>query len=152
YNVGPIQSLGDKNWNRKQFLKSLVRLERGQFPKTLASNLALPPCNVGPLSTPNYPGLADAAVYTVDGNTKLFCGQREEGFYVDLGSVFDTANLRPFQQLHTKFGLSIAELGSPAPGRNGLAGLNVHTLALQIPKTKLTKGGYNPTDVMDPRS
>ena len=40
-------------------------------------------------------------------------GQRAEGFYVDLGSVFDLGDLRPFQQLHTQFGLSVPELTRP---------------------------------------
>ncbi len=30
----------------------------------------------------------------------MFAGQRDEGFYVDLGSIFDLADLRPFQNLH----------------------------------------------------
>ena len=29
----------------------------------------------------------------------VFAGQRAEGFYVDLGSIFDLGNLRPFQEL-----------------------------------------------------
>ena len=35
----------------------------------------------------------------------MFAGQRAEGFYVDLGAIFDLGILRPFQQLHTTFGL-----------------------------------------------
>ena len=31
------------------------------------------------------------------GGIKVFAGQRAERFYVDLGSIFDLANLRPFQ-------------------------------------------------------
>ena len=30
----------------------------------------------------------------------VFAGQRNDGFFVDLGSVFDLAALRPFQNLH----------------------------------------------------
>ena len=59
-------------------------------------------------------------------------GQRAEGFYVDLGSIFDLADLRPFQNLHL--------IPSPAaPGVNGTQGLNVHTIAIQVPKKKLTE-------------
>src|SRR5712691_4144912 len=58
YNTGPIQSLTDKNWNRRQ-LFSVVRVERPSGKKqTLGKGLASPPCNIGPLSTPNYPALA----------------------------------------------------------------------------------------------
>ena len=38
-----------------------------------------------------------------DGIT-VFAGQRAEGFYVDLGSIFDLADLRPFENLHASTG------------------------------------------------
>jgi hypothetical protein len=64
---------------------------------------------------------------------------------VDLGSIFDLGALRPFQNLHL--------IPTPAaPGVNGTKGFNVHTIAIQVPKTDLTRGGYNPTDPMEPRS
>ncbi len=34
------------------------------------------------------------------GGEKVFAGQRNDGFYVDLGSIFDLGDLRPFQNLH----------------------------------------------------
>ena len=44
---------------------------------------------------PNYEDLAPQGIYT-DPSTgiKVFAGQRAETFYIDLGAVFDTANLR----------------------------------------------------------
>jgi hypothetical protein len=150
YNVGPITALNSPNWNRKQTY-SVVRLHHG-VPKVLGRNLPCPPCNIGPLSTPGYTGLAASAVQTLDGDVKVFAGQRADAFYVDLGSVFDLAILRKFQQLHNKFGVKADELNTPAPGRNGLANLNVHTIAIQVPKTKLTVDGSNPTDVMSKKS
>lgn len=42
---------------------------------------------------------------------KVFAGQRAEGFYVDLGSIFDLLTLRPFQQLHV-----MPAFTEPAPG------------------------------------
>ena len=65
---------------------------------TSATRLACPPCNIGPLSTPDYAALAAAAVHTCRGSRQVFAGQRAEGFYVDLGSIFDLGDLRPFQQ------------------------------------------------------
>ena len=38
--------------------------------------LACPPCNIGPLSTPAYTSLADAAVHSLGGGRKVFAGQR----------------------------------------------------------------------------
>ncbi len=75
----------------------------------------------------------------------MFAGQRAEGFYVDLGSVFDLVDLRPFQNLH----INPMEA---APGVNGTNRLNVHTLAIQLPKSMLTHDGSNPTNPTDPRS
>ena len=52
YNTAPITSLSSAAWNRKQFY-SVKRIDRwGEH--HLGSNLACPPCNIGPLSTPNY--------------------------------------------------------------------------------------------------
>src|SRR4051812_17224924 len=83
YNDGPISSLDDPNWNLKQFY-TITRLE-GATSSVLGSNLAVPPVNIGPRSTPNYDLLATAAIHTL-GARKFFAGQRDDPFYVDLGS------------------------------------------------------------------
>lgn len=144
YNTGTITSLNSPNWNRPQFY-SVTRLDDEGHVTTLGSNLACPPCNIGPLSTPNYAELAQEAVHSLPGGIKVFAGQRAEGFYVDLGAVFDLLDLRPFQNLHI--------MPRPAaPGVNGTEDLNVHSIAIQVPKTLLSRDGYNPTDPADPRS
>ncbi|MGH7641840.1 MAG: DUF4331 domain-containing protein [Candidatus Dormibacteria bacterium] len=143
YNTGTISSLTDPTWNRRQSY-SVTRTDSSGT-KTLGNNLACPPCNVGPLSTPNYASLASSAVHSLSGRGLVFAGQRAEGFYVDLGAIFDLGDLRPFQTLHI----------GPRPsasGVNATAGLNVHSIALQIPKADLTKGGYSGTSATDPRS
>src|SRR5450631_3912897 len=53
YNVGPIESLDSPNWNRRQFV-SVWRTEGNGPEKALLTNVACPPCNIGPLSTPDY--------------------------------------------------------------------------------------------------
>ncbi len=53
----------------------------------LGDGLACPPCNIGPRSTPNYAALAQAAVHSIPGGVQVFAGQRNEGFYVDLGAT-----------------------------------------------------------------
>jgi hypothetical protein len=62
------------------------------------------PSNVGPATMPNYPALAAQGIYT-DSATgiRVFAGQRAETFYIDLGAVFDTLNLR--RRLPTLTGL-----------------------------------------------
>jgi len=141
YNTGPIETLDSPNWNRRQFL-TVTRVRHGNK-TTVGTNLACPPCNIGPLSTPDYAGLAAAAVHGLPGGAKVFAGQRAEGFYVDLGSIFDLANLRPFEQLHNQFGLNV--FSKAAPGVNATAALNVHSIAIQVPTPELTgKGAGNP--------
>jgi hypothetical protein len=143
YNTGQILALDSPNWNRRQFY-SVVRIVNGEE-ATLGENLPSPPCNVGVRSTPNYAGLAQAAVQTLSDGTKVFAGQRREGFYVDLGSIFDLGALRPVQNLH------LIPLGATA-GVDATKDLNVHTIAVQVPKTLLTRDGSNPSDPMDERS
>jgi hypothetical protein len=133
YNVGPIESLSSPNWNRVQTYS--VSVNGG----SLGSGLACPPCNIGPLSTPDYAGLAAAAVHDLGGGISVFAGQRAEAFYVDLGAIFDLGDLRPFENLHATFGLP----GLPkAPGVNATNHLNVHSIALQVPISAVTRSGH----------
>lgn len=143
YNTGPITAIDSPKWNRPQSY-TVVKVKGGKA-STVGSKLASPPCNIGPRSTPNYADLAKAAIHSLPDNEMVFAGQRAEGFYVDLGSIFDLLDLRPFQNLHL---IPTAA----AAGVNGTKGLNVHTIALQIPKANLTPDGYHPTDVKDARS
>ena len=99
YNTGPITSLTSANWNRKQRY-SVTRVD-GRGRHVLGSGLLCPPCNIGPLSTPHYAAaLARPAIHRLSDGSRVFAGQRAEGFYVDLGSIFDLGNLRPFQNLN----------------------------------------------------
>jgi len=146
YNTGPIDALDSPNWNRKQTYKVVRTDARKNKAQTLGNGLTCPPCNIGPRSTPNYAALADAAVHDLPGGRKVFAGQRAEGFYVDLGAIFDLGILRPFQQLHTTFGLQNTGLGAMAAGVNSTKGVNVHSIAIEVPKTDVSKGGAAPTD------
>jgi uncharacterized protein DUF4331 len=145
YNTGQITSLDSQSWNRRQFYEvTRVNHKRGKS-KVLGRDLASPPCNIGPRSTPNYPKLAKAAVHRLHSGERVFAGQRNEGFFVDLGSIFDLADLRPLQNLHL-----IAT--SPAMGVDATATLNVHTIAIQIPIRKLTRDRSVPSDPMSAKA
>jgi hypothetical protein len=132
YNTGPIGSLTDPNFNRRQSY-TVTRTNGRGVTTTLATGLTCPPCNIGPLSTPNYATLAQAAVHSLPGGRTVFAGQRAEGFYVDLGAVFDLGDLRPFSNLH--FGHLPATTGV-----NATRLVNVHTIALKVPISDLTAG------------
>ena len=75
----------------------------------------LPTLQRGPLSTPNYGALASQAISRVGNGVLSFAGQRAEGFYVDLGAIFDLGNLRPFQGDHT----GLVGNRPPCDGRQG---------------------------------
>src|ERR1039457_5589404 len=138
YNTGPITSIHSPSFNRRQFYD--VTMVTGSSQKALGSNLACPPCNIGPLSTPDYPALAAEAIHHLGSGITVFAGQRAEGFYVDLGAIFDLGDLRPFEQLHTTFGLPVTL--TAAPGVNDTNDLNVHSIAIQVPISAVTTHGH----------
>jgi hypothetical protein len=65
------------------------------------------------------------------GGGRVFAGQRDEGFYIDVGSIFDTLNMR-----------SITDKG----GFDYTAGFNVHSIAIELPIKDLTRDGKMPKD------
>jgi uncharacterized protein DUF4331 len=132
YNTGPIASLADPHFNKRQTYS--VTRTAGGTSTVLGTGLASPPCNIGPLSTPNYAALAQAAVHTLPGGRTVFAGQRAEGFYVDLGAVFDLGDLRPFENLHAFGSLPAVN------GVNATAQVNVHSIALKVPISDLVAG------------
>ena len=137
YNTGPITDIASPNWNRRQFYS--VTLVTGSRRRVLASGLPCPPCNIGPFSIPDYDAVAKQAIHKLGGGLTVFAGQRLEGFYVDLGAIFDLGDLRPFQKLH------LAGMAN-APGVDGTHGFGVHSIALKVPSRSLTATGMRPTD------
>jgi hypothetical protein len=133
YNTGPIDSLSDADWNRPQFY-SLSRVDRHRR-INLGQSLPTSPVNIGPRSTPTYTSLMAAAVQNLPGGGgKVFAGQIDDPFFVDLGSIFDLAGLRPFNPAHV--------IPLPADdGVDGVGGFNTHMIALQVPITQLTRDG-----------
>ena len=136
YNTGPITSLDDPDWNvRQTYSVTRVTGRHGHgHAELLGENIPTPPVNIGPRSTPSYETLANAAITELPGGIKVFAGQRDDPFFVDLGSVFDLAGLRPFNPFHV----------IPLPASNGVdgvAGFNTHTIAIQVPTAQLVAHG-----------
>src|SRR3954447_5399049 len=77
YNTGPIESLDSDNWNRKQFY-SVTRVDSQGRAAVLAKKVPCPPVNIGPLSTPDYAKLADAALCKLSNGATVFAGQRAD--------------------------------------------------------------------------
>jgi hypothetical protein len=126
YNTGPITSINDQDLNVRQMYKvsKVVHGPQGRTYSSLGSRLLVPPVNIGPKSTPDYEDLAAAAVYKIGDDIKVFAGQRDDPFFVDLGAVFDLLTIRKLP-------------GNAGGGVDGLGGFNVNTIALQIPIDKL---------------
>jgi hypothetical protein len=98
------------------------------------------PANVGPRTTPNYDMLAAQGVYELANGMRVFAGQRSDPFYIDLGGVFDTLNLRrsPLPLL------TPAEDANDAVnpfGIDSIGTFNVQTIALEVPIKALTVDG-----------
>src|SRR5215831_5157152 len=148
YNTGPITALNSANWNTRQFYSVRRFSDGGGTGTELGKNLACPPCNIGLLSISNYDKLAAVAMHDLGGGIKVFAGQRAEGFYVDLGAIFDLGDLRPFENLHNQYGMNV--FSGPAPGVNATNQLNVHSIAIQVPISELVQQGAS--GASDPKS
>ena len=152
YNTGPIGSLTDPNWNKRQLYSVSVVHSKGHDSDdnrrpgaVLGSGLACPPCNIGPRSTPDYDLLAAAAVHSLPGGISVFAGQRNDGFFVDLGAIFDLGDIRELNSLHlipTPTGTSV----------DPLKDYNIHAIAIKVPISMLTRDGSKPTDPLSATS
>ena len=119
YATGPIINLSDATFNIRQYYDVY---HNGAL---VASNLAAPPNNVGPKSTPDYPSLAAQAVHVLPGGGKVFAGQRDDPFFADIGALFDLATIRVLP-------------GDMGGGIDGLGGFNVNSIVLQVPLNSVT--------------
>jgi uncharacterized protein DUF4331 len=94
--------------------------------KTIARGLPAAPSNIGPKTFPNYQAFTNAAVRNVSGGIKVFAGQRDDPFFVDLGATFDGINVRKLT-------------GNQGQGKDDLSGMNVSAIVMQIPERLVTK-------------
>jgi hypothetical protein len=116
---------------------TVVKME-GKKETVVIKDAPVAPVNIGPRT--------DAIVYQpaskmyddtfaatfikpLKGGGRVFAGPRDDGFYVDLGGIFDLANITSGRKMPT----------------DGVAGFNTHTIALEIPTTELTGTGKAPT-------
>jgi len=131
---GVISSLTDPDYNEIQTytVRRVGRLS-GRRGSIMGSGFIVPPDNIGPRVTPNYEAnLAQPAVYNLqDGSGgKVFAGQRDESFFIDVGGTFDAFNFR--------------SLGATG-GVDGLRTLNIKTIAIEVPIQELTRNRTVPT-------
>ncbi len=145
-NTGPVTSLDDpaQNVYYTYSVKKCLGPSPDQSGCTVIGNeLIEAPNNVGPKSFPNGYGSGSgiaASVYPIDDNTIVFAGPRAEGFYVDLGMIFDLINFRPDTLP-----------GDHGGGVNTTAGYNVHAIAISVPIQNLTANHTVPTATDGPQ-
>ncbi|MDQ6785294.1 MAG: DUF4331 domain-containing protein, partial [Acidobacteriota bacterium] len=137
---GVITSLTDPDYNEQGFY-DVRRIDSGTGPagRSVGVGFQMPPENIGPRVTPNYEAnLAQRAIYPLDNSLgRVFVGQRDESFFIDVGGVFDAFNLR--------------SLGANG-GVDSLRTKNISTIALEIPIEELTRNGRVPTGPTDPNA
>jgi hypothetical protein len=102
----------------------------------LVGNKLAAPTNIGSKSTPNYENYfedAIEAITTPAGPGKVFAGQTDDAFWVDL-QVFDLLTLRTQDP---PIGYSN---GNNIPV-DSVSGFNVHSLVVEVPIAHVTQGG-----------
>ncbi|MGH7235846.1 MAG: DUF4331 domain-containing protein [Nitrospiraceae bacterium] len=96
------------------------------------------PSRVGPRTTgteTEYEALAVQGIYPLSNGGWVFAGQRDETFYIDLGAVFDTLNLRGSPILTTA---ADANDNANPFGNDAFSGFNINTIAIAVPISELT--------------
>ncbi|HEX4946643.1 MAG TPA: DUF4331 domain-containing protein [Blastocatellia bacterium] len=134
--LGVVQNVGDENQNLTQSY-FITRLNNRTGGRTTIGGGLVPPNNQG-IATPLYNqgnngenpakrGVATEAeldrytqqsIYKFRNGYWAFAGQRDDGFYGDIQSIFDLLQLRN-------------------PGKDSQGGFNVHMMALRIPMSEL---------------
>ncbi len=134
--LGVIQHVGDENQNLVQRY-TVTKLDHRTGKKTVLGTGIVPPNNQG-IATPFYNQNDDGempakggvrnendldrytreAIATLSGGYRAFAGQRDDGFYADIQSIFDLLSLRN-------------------PGKDSQGGFNIHLMALEVPVSEL---------------
>jgi hypothetical protein len=136
-NIGPVDPAGANLNVLQSYTVKLVRngnygnaqsvenqsAERTKFYK--------PTDNIGHKSIPNYPEYASHFIYDINipgcaTQGRVFVGQRKEGFFINVGEIFDLVNMNP--------------LGPRDAKKNDLTLKNVTSIALEVPINCLTQG------------
>ena len=98
------------------------------------------PSNIGPRTIADYEDLTERGIYDLKNGGRIYAGQRDETFYIDLGSVFDTLNFRAPPILTD---VQDANDGVNSFGNDMFSGFNVNTIAIEIPISQVLKDPNN---------
>jgi Domain of unknown function (DUF4331) len=101
---------------------------RVKHSKTIAHNLPVAPPNIGPKTFPHYQKFVNQSINTLGDGTKVFVGERDDPFFVDLGATFDAINVRQ-------------GTGNEGQGKDDLSGYWTSSTVLQVPERQVTRNG-----------
>ncbi len=136
-NTGQVTSLNDTDLNvyqtydltlEREGASTINLLGNGDGVSSPGDPIAAPSI-AGAASMPDYTPLRDQAVYPLSGGGKAYAGQADDPFFLDL-RVFDLL-----------YGGDASKVG-----QDTLAGYNVNSVAIQVPKTALAIGGNATTN------
>ncbi len=137
----------------KQNLKTTYICEKsidgGDSFTPIVSGGVVPPNNIGPRSIEGGAGLGTDYSTLVQNATTgsgeiIFCGPRDDVFFVDLGGVFDLGQTR------SAFN---SDPTNSDNARDAVAGFNTHSIIMKIPISVLQKDGKGPDEaanILDP--
>lgn len=147
-NIGPVSAGSSASQNvAETYTITLVKGDRRTGTAQAITDAAnggvtfnKPLDNIGAKSIADYPTYAASFIRTItipgcNSPGRVFVGQRQDGFVVNLGETFDLVNIKyPVTEL-APAGADARQL---AP--NSLAGYNVTSIALEVPAACLTAG------------
>ncbi len=147
-NIGPVSATSGAAQNvAETYTVTLVRGDRRSGTIQSVTDMAnggttfnKPLDNIGAKSIADYPTYASSFIRTISipgcsTPGRVFVGQRQDGFVVNLGETFDLVNIKyPVTEL-APAGMNARQL---AP--NSLAGYNVTSIALEVAASCLTAG------------
>jgi hypothetical protein len=131
--IPPVRSLNDANLNVRQtytLTRQVYKKGKKTSERVIARNQPAVPSNIGPKTMPDYAALARQGIRPLGGGGKVFVGQRDDPFFVDLGQTFDAINFRPN-----------VGTGNQGGGKDDLAGYNTNSIVLQVPESAVTVDG-----------
>ncbi|MFD8780917.1 DUF4331 domain-containing protein [Kitasatospora sp. NPDC059599] len=123
YNNGVVNNLTDPTLLFRQYY-TLQELRPGCDPVTLVEHGTAAPSDTGRASMPDYAGLRRQATVQLPGGGQTVATQAADPFFLDL-RIFDLL-----------YGGNLSEVG-----QNTLAGYNVNSLSIQVPKSRLAHKG-----------
>jgi hypothetical protein len=138
--IGPISAPLDANLGEdEQYTLTMITGDRRTGTKAAVtkasdggSTFVKPFDNSGNKTIANYPAYANQFIYNVNipgcsGQGRVFAGQRQEAFAVNLGPIFDLVNIVPIEGSITQSDANQELIGKA----------NVTTLAIEVPTTCL---------------